>query len=87
MSEKLIKIIAYTFISLMVMSYWGCSKEHILKVAPSSSEVPIQIQKVKADLINYEKQNQIPAEDGSLWSESAGFNSLFVNHKARKVGD
>lgn len=75
------------FIVLCLTISVGCSKKHILKEAPDYSSIPEPIKKVKADMVAREKETQVPAEDGSLWTDDSDLNSLFANQKARKIGD
>ncbi len=65
----------------------GCSKEHVVKGNPISTNIPEPIQKVKTDMMRYERENHIPPIDGSLWSDNGNLTSLFSNQKARNVGD
>jgi flagellar L-ring protein precursor FlgH len=74
-------------IIILIIFLSGCSKAPIVKSPSTSSGVPEPIQKLKADMLAYETKMHVPSEEGSLWSEESGLNSLFINQKARKIGD
>lgn len=65
----------------------GCSKSLNIKNTSAYSDIPDPIKNIKADMLAYEKARRVPAEDASLWSEDSNLSNLFVNQKARKIGD
>jgi flagellar L-ring protein precursor FlgH len=91
MSVTIRKIAANIFFNYLVfitiILLWGCSKSPIVQGPSTPSNVPEQIQILKTEMLEYEDNMRVPVEEGSLWSEESGLNSLFVNQKARRVGD
>lgn len=66
-------------IGLMLGSLWGCA-------APIKQVQPMTERNMKPQMVMAETPSPPPG-DGSLWQENGAMEELFVNPKARRVGD
>ena len=85
--KKITKKLGGCLVLFFYILFGGCSKAPIVQSPPPTANVPEQIQKVKAAMVEHEKLTHVANEEGSLWSENGNLNRLFVNQKARKIGD
>lgn len=86
--SKIISVLIYCGLILgCCTQFIGCSKKQLLKTTPNYSAIPDPIKNIKAEMLAYESATHVPEKDGSLWSADSDLNSLFVNQKARKIGD
>ena len=86
--RKIIKKMCVNYLIFnIIISIYGCSKTPMVQGPSTPSNVPEPIQKLKTNMLEHEEKMRVPVEEGSLWSEENGLSNLFVNQKARRIGD
>jgi len=70
------------FMTVMGFMMTGCASVANMSKLPEE-KVPLNVEKQ----VYPEPSQPVEPQDGSLWADNARFNSLFVDYKARAVGD